>query len=148
MAMVRELDILTGHWFGVTHCLAPSLGSGRSATTYDARFDLAGSAVLAREQRRERGCLVYQALHVLGWDVERQQYTLHLFDSVATRTAAPAFGAWRDQTLTLERTTESPSVRFEYRFEGTTRYRFRVSTAASGERWNPLLETAYERQGQ
>ncbi len=57
---------------------------------------------------------MYQGLTVLGWDADRGQFTLHLFDTLHQHVIEPAFGEWRENALTLDQSTREGQLRFSY----------------------------------
>ncbi len=147
--MLRELEVLTGVWSGATDiCPSPLYPDGATfSASYTAQLDLAGRVLLGREVRRRGDRIVYQGLTVMGWDAARGQFTLHLFDTVQRQVLEPAFGAWRENALTLDQSTREGQLRFSYVVEDETHCALRVSTRRA-EEWAVVLESRWERHGQ
>jgi hypothetical protein len=147
---IRRVKALTGFWHGHdTIYPSPLFPKGATVTTsLHAHLDLAGHFIVAHEYRKHGDAILYQAVKVLGWEATCGQYTFHVFDTTQPNPVRPAFGTWRNNTLTLEQTTGDGHVLFLYTFEDDFHYAFRMALSENGEEWKPVIEGRYERQGQ
>jgi hypothetical protein len=150
VAAIRRINVLTGFWYG-RETIHPSESFPDGAevdTSHRAQLDLAGHCIVAHEYRRQGDAIVDQALKMFGWDATCGRYTCHVFGTGQPNPPRPAFGTWRDNTLTLEQSTDDGRIVLVYTFEDEFHYVFRMLTSRYGEELMPVVEGRYERHGQ
>lgn len=144
----RRLHVLAGVWRGedVIAQTPFNRNGGRAVTTSTARVGLEGLVVIADDEQRRDGQIIFRAHKIFGWDERKQVYTFHFFDSDGANPPQRAEGHWLENTLSLEQTTPFGLVRHTFAFASDQAYTYRMETSEDGLTWALFWEGHYQRQ--
>ncbi len=144
----QRLLELAGTWIGdeTMHpgpwSPAPMKAEGRVV----AEMQLGGFFLVSRYEQRMGGHRTFEGHGVYGWDVHRQRYTMHWFDTMGNDPGAPALGIWNGASLVFENETPMGRGRYTYEMLGSGRYRFSMAMSPDGQTWAPMMDGIYVRQ--
>jgi hypothetical protein len=142
-----RLTAFAGRWEGEERVMASAwTAEGTAIANVDAESLFDGFFVEQRYCQTRDGVVSFQARNVFGFDPADESYKLYQFDSNGFVPAAPAHGQWRDEELTLVRTSPRGTQRTVYQFENEECYRMRVSFAPAGsDIWQDVVSGLYRR---
>jgi hypothetical protein len=129
----RRLHMLVGNWSGEEK-LSPSpwgpggLARGRSSC----RLDLDGFFVIQDYVEEKDGRETYRGHGIFGYDERAKEYCWYWIDSMGSVPAAPSRGRWEGDTLTFHSTSPQGQGRYVFRFEGQSKYHFRIENSFDG----------------
>jgi hypothetical protein len=148
-AVHQRLQELAGTWIG-EETMHPSPWSPTAVHAKGrvvAEMQLGGFFLVSRYEQEVGGQRSFEGHGVYGWDLQRQRYTMHWFDSMGNDPGAPALGTWEGQHLVFENTTPMGHGRYAYELLGPGRYRFTMAMSGDGRSWTPVMDAIYVRQG-
>lgn len=129
----RKLYVLLGDWEG-EETLSPSpWGPGGPAIgRHSFRLELDGFYVVQDYVEEKDGKVSFRGHGIFGYDTLGKEYTWHWFDNMGFVPGGPSRGTWEGDTLTLQLTTPRGKARYTYRFEGDSKYHFRIDNSFDG----------------
>lgn len=113
-------------------------------STFTLTRALGGMFVVGEYEQRIDGKVSMLGHAVIGYDADKDRYTLHWFDNMGNPPSSPGYGTWQDSTLVFEH--ESPKHKGRTIFEITPEgFRFSVAMQPPGKDWQTALEGDYSR---
>ncbi len=142
----RKLEALVGEWAG-DEILFPSPWAPeerRATGRTTARMGIDGFFLLTDYTESRDGEVMFRGHGVYGFDVRRQRYTMHWFDSMGMP-PNETLGTWEGDTLTFTNQSEMGHARYSHAMPDADHYVFRIETSRDGATWQPMMEGRYTR---
>jgi hypothetical protein len=142
----RRLEVFAGEWTG-EETVFPSrwVEGGQATSRVSARMDLS-DFYLIQDTRQTRDRKESFATHgVFTFDREDRLYKLFWHDSLGYFAQSPASGSWKDQRLTLIRSSLRGIARHVYEIVDADTYTMKIQFSPDAEGWADVLTGVYKR---
>jgi hypothetical protein len=141
----RRLQALAGDWQAEETVFASAWTKpGKAQGICRSRMGLGGFFLISNySEQRADGHM--EGHGILGYDTQRQRYTLHWFDNYGSPPSQPGLGQFEGDALVFEFEYPDHRGRTIYALEGDDAYTFRVEMAPQGEEFAPVIEGRYRK---
>jgi hypothetical protein len=110
-----------------------------------ARLSVDGFFLVQDYEEEKDGRVVFRGHGVIGYDTGTKSYLWYWFDSMGTAPSGPSTGKWEGDSLVFLSQEVGRLSRYTYRFEGPSRYSFKIEGSRDGASWMPFIEASYAR---
>jgi len=143
----HHLQKLLGSWVGEER-LAPSPWDpvgGTAVGRVENRSALEGFVVVQDYEQERNGSVGFRGHGVFSWDLARQCYALHWFDSMGMP-PNEFTGQFEGDVLTLSNRGPQGHSRAVFDVRQPGRYVFRMDMSPDGSKWQTFMEGSYSRR--
>jgi hypothetical protein len=142
----RRLATFAGEWTGEETVFASRWVEGGQATSrVSARMDLGGFYLIQETRQTRDGKESFATHGVFTFDREDRLYKLFWHDSLGYFAQSPASGGWKDQRLTLIRSSLRGIARHVYEIVDADTYTMKIQFSPDAEGWADVLAGVYKR---
>jgi len=142
----RRLAAFAGEWTGEETVFASRwVEGGQAISRVSARMDLDGFYLIQDTRQTRDGKESFATHGVFTFDREDRLYKLFWHDSLGYFAQSPASGGWKDQRLTLIRSSLRGIARHVYEIVDADTYTMKIQYSPDAEGWADVLTGVYKR---
>ena len=142
----RKLAAFAGEWAGEEMVYPSRWTAGGPATSHVmARMDLNGFYLIQDTRQSRDGKESFATHGVFTFDREDKLYKLFWHDSLGYYAQSPASGGWKEQRLTLIRSSLRGIARHVYEIIDADTYTMKIQFSPDAEGWADVLTGTYRR---
>jgi hypothetical protein len=141
----QKLAKLAGEWSG-DEKLHPSPWDpkgGAAVGKCSNKVVLDGFAVVQDYEQQRGGVVAFRGHGVFSIDAEKNQPSLHWFDSMGGQVAL-FHGDWKGDELVMDTVTPMGNLRCTFAVRANT-YTFKMEASPDGKKWIPTMEGSYRK---